>query len=245
MGCRAWRRAPSGAGRSRRALGNGDGESRTDDRAVARRQHGPLARREVQPGVAGVRAPRHHRVGRSRWIASRIRRSPVPGRTRRSTIWSEPGQVAPREAGDDQHALSRVGAVLDGRPERVELREPPALRYGTSIRTASSDPRSSGHAAISSAIPSPRLGRDLKRIGETVRETPPADLVDPVDLVQHDSIGSSPAPISSGRRRRPDTGGPARRRKRRVDHVEHHVRHQRLFEGRREALDQLVRAGGG
>ncbi len=95
---------------------------------------------------------------------------------------------------------------------------------------------------MSSSRPSPRLRGDLRGVGKAVREAPATHFVDSVDLVQHELDGERLRPdllkhVLDGAHHLVEPfladGG--------VSHVEHHVGHERLFQRRGEALDELMR----
>ena len=222
--------------------GDRDGQAGADCCPRARRQLGVLARRQIESRVARVGACRHDRVGVE----------PLDGESGQASSrgparlgdheCGEPRQLAPRETSDDHDTFGRVGALLDRRSERVELREPRALRVGHEhphARPAIVELLGErGHELVETFA---GRGGDLRRIGKAVRQAAPPERVDQVDLVQDDV--DRQLPRSDLAQHVVDgvalavllvVGGG------RVDHVQHHVGDQRLFQGRRETLDQLM-----
>ena len=84
--------------------------------------------------------------------------------------------------------------------------------------------------------------RDLKRARECVRESPPPELIEDVDLVQHElERDVVRADLRQERLDRLDRLPNRSSRKRGVRDVEHEVRDECLLERRGESLDQLGR----
>ena len=107
-------------------LGDRDGEPGRDERALTGRELDTVAGAEVEPGVARVGARRHDRLV-AHPAGSAARSGALPLRRLGDQVRREPAQLVPRQAGDDEHAVGRVLALLDRGAERVELRQPPAL----------------------------------------------------------------------------------------------------------------------
>ncbi len=171
---------------------------------AAGRQLDSLARGEVEPRVAGVRARRQHGVGAEppdrRVGSGELPARPVRRAESATTNGREPRQVAPRQAGD--HAgrrPRRVGALLDRRPERVELaRGAPPSRVRARAGARASSGRRNARRARPSARRGPRrcaaetCGASGKRFARRRR---PSGSIRSI-LFRTTSIGSSPAPIS-------------------------------------------------
>ena len=97
-----------------------------------------------------------------------------PGRLRRCAVarlgdevGREPPHLALRQAGAHEHALPRVLALLDRRPERVQLRELSASSYGSRRRT----PRSGRRSARRSGPAARRRPRPWQRRSGARRES--------------------------------------------------------------------------
>ena len=194
-------------------VGDRDGE------AGRRRAHARPARARRVRTPRG-RVPRRRRMrasgttasGRSRGSAARsralARASPGDSATRKG---AKRGRSRRGRRAIDEHAVRRVLALLDRRAERVQLRQarrPP--RTGSAGARAPSG-RRTGRRASALQLLDPLAGRggNLRRVGEAVREAAAAELVEAVDLVQHEL--RSGARRRRSRRARPRRRAPSRR----------------------------------
>ena len=224
------------------ALGNRDREARRHERPLARCELDALAGRRSSPA-----SPEYARDGQHRLLAN-----PPDGKLDHALsrcvglgdqVRREAAKLVARQSRDDQHAVGRVLALVDRSAERVQLGEPAALLVGQKqphglepAGEALRDPR------LQLLEPLPRRRRDLKRAGEPILEPPAADLVDTVDLVQHELDRQvRGADLVEHVLDRGDhrielvLGG------RGIGDMEHKVGDERLLERRREAFDELVR----
>ena len=229
------------------ALRDRDGEAGADERPLARRELDALAGRRGR----GRRRPRTPAVGttassRSRWNGSSITRSPGSPLLLRRVGDEEArvaAQVAPRQPRDHEHAVGRVLAALDRRAERVQLRERGAV--GVREQQPHHLPAARellGEPLLQLLEPLPGLRGDLRRAREAVREAAAADLVDAVDLVQHELhrqlLGADLAEhLLDGAHHAVELVVVGRA----VGDVQHDVGDERLLERGREPLDQLMR----
>src|SRR6478672_13237636 len=100
-------------------------------------------------------------------------------------VGTEAGQLTSRQARDDHDAVGGVFALLDRRPERVELVELGAV----CVRDEEPDKLEALGEALGDlrsqlVETGARQRGDLQRLGIAVSETTPAHLVDGVDLVE-------------------------------------------------------------
>ncbi len=204
-----------------------------------------LAGGEVEARVAGVGARRHDRV-RPQPSESAARSGDLPvrrsaGRRSRNGAKRGSSRRGSRATTSTPSGVSSRSSI--GVPSAYSSESRPPSSYGTSSRTRSQ--RSSNRrasSAFSSSSPSPVERRDLRRVGEAVREPAAAERVDPVDLVQHELDGQlAGADLVQHVVDRRALAVLLVVGRGRVDDVQHHVGDERLLERRREALDELVR----
>src|SRR5207247_7241880 len=146
----------------------------------ARRTRGRARRRPSTHGRAPLRPPAAS--------GSPARSGGLPLLSRfRDEVRREAVQLAPTQARDEEHALRRVLPLLDRRSERVELREPRAVlvrdEHPDGLPAVAETARKRVLQLVEALA---RAGGHLWCAGEAVREAPPADLVDAVDLVQNE-----------------------------------------------------------
>ena len=229
---------------ARVAVRDRDGEPRRHERTRARRELDALAGREVHPRVAAVRArrddsavahlldlePDRHALSRcERDSATRNGANRRSSRRGRRAITSTPSGVSSRSSTGAPSAYSSASRaavrIRDEQPDALPAILEPARQLGLQLLEPLAGQR-----------------RHLRRVREAVREPAAPERIDAVDLVQHDH---------DGQLRRADLVQHVADRvalpvllvveRRGIDHVEHDVGDERLFERRREPFDEVVR----
>ncbi len=152
-------------------------------------------------------------------------------------------QLAPRQAGDDEHALRRVFALVDRSAERVELVQACSLL----VRHEEAYPLEPLAEALREARPQlvePLAGErgDLERVRVAIRQPAAAERVDGVDLVHHELDGQL---VRADLAQDAVHGGDLLHEEllgsRPVDDVEDEVGDERLLQRRGEPFDELMR----
>ena len=142
-----------------------------------------------------------------------------------------------------EHALLPVLALVDRGAERIQLGELPALLIGQQQADIDETVGKALRDPLAQRVdPRTRRRRDLKRSGKAIRQAAPAERIEPVDLVQDEL---------EGHLIRTDLGqhgvhGSDHLLELLVTHrgihdVQDQIRDERLFERRREALNELGR----
>src|SRR5439155_8070372 len=154
-----------------------------------------------------------------------------------------PPQLPSRQPRAYEHALGLVLALLDRRPESVELGELAALAVGeeqVNRLVAVGEPRRDSSAQL--VQPLAGQGGHLQRLREAVRQTSAAKGVDRVDLVDHDLERELlRADLAQDCRHGARLFVEPIVRDRRIDDVQDEVRDEGLLERRREPFDELRR----
>ena len=186
-----------------------DRDPRADERARARSELVTLARDQVEPGVAGVGAPRQHGVVPQPRTGISITRpaTPPPASTRKRAKrrTSRSGRRARISTPSSRSSRDSIGG-----PSAYSSASLPALR----VRNEQLDELRSGRRTAARSARAGRPGppltrRDLQGLGEAVREPATMQRVDGVDLVQHEldgELGGADLP-----EHRVDRGAAARR----------------------------------
>jgi len=152
-------------------------------------------------------------------------------------------QLSARQPRDHDDAFGRVLPLVDGSAECVEFVQASAF-FIRQQKTHALEPLAEtlGDSRPQLVEPRSRERGDLQRLGISIRQAPPAERVDGVDLVDDDL--DRQLVRTDLAQNRVDGGDLLDERllgSRPVDDVEDEVRHERLLERRGEAFDQLVR----
>jgi hypothetical protein len=200
----------------------------------------PLAGGEVEPASPAYARSGRTASSRRRAIGSSITRSSARLGLGSTIRYGAKRRTRARQARADEDALLAVGALVDGAPSAYSSRAAPSVVRDQQPHGSKRSREALAIRARSASSPSPSAPRPAAR-REAVREAPPPQRVDGVDLVQDELDGSSPRRSRRAPLARPRAARRARPRARGVDDVQDEVGDERLLERRREALDQLVR----